>query len=199
MWPLAPDISTDATFAVSAPYEDENSTDVTDPWEDVADRCFLRGESLANAAVVTRTGTVSTAAGSHVSSTSLLAVRRGRAESGTKSARDNAEAVAEAAKKTEDRSLAVRQGAARRVKALAGRLEERTTAESRKIAAARVRATEVASRAAVRAVVDDGVRKTKEATEESRLLALAGGRASVRLNARPLRVRVAISRQRVCN
>lgn len=117
MWPLPPDVSTDATFPISAPYEYKNSTDISNPWEDVAARSCLRAESLAHAGVVTRTGTVSTAAERHVSSTSLLAVIRGRAEAGIKTASDNAEAGAEAVKKKEDRSLAVRQGAVRRAKA----------------------------------------------------------------------------------
>ena len=52
--------------------------DAVDPWLDVHARFFWRGESLANSVTVTKTGTVCTAAGAHVTSEAVIDVLRQR-------------------------------------------------------------------------------------------------------------------------
>mgnify|MGYP000474277128 CR=1 FL=1 len=76
VWPVNMAVFTDTTWSVSAIYTLTTDTDAVDPWLDVHARFLWRGESQANSVTVTKTGTVFTAAGAHVTSAAVLHVLR---------------------------------------------------------------------------------------------------------------------------
>jgi len=196
LWPLSAAAFTDDTFAISVPYQDDDDADAVDPWEDVHERFFARGESLANSVVVTSTGTVSSTAGCHVSSEAVLAVLKARAAAKAQAARDKLAAAAAAAQKKVDRAAAKIVEAARKADALAERTASRAAAEARKRDAAQARADSIAAREAARLAALATASEAREEAEESRLRALALPRAAVRRNARSLSVRIAIAKRR---
>jgi len=129
VWPVNPAVFTDSTFSVSAPYTLTTDADAVDPWLDVHTRFFLRGESLANSVTVTKTGTVCTAAGAHVTSAAVLDVLRQRAAKRGEDAERKRIAAAAAAQKKTERAAATEANAARRAAAATRRTAAASAAE----------------------------------------------------------------------
>jgi len=103
--------------------------DAVDPWLDVHARFFFRGESLAKGVTATKTGTVCTAAGDHVTSAAVLDVlRQWAAKRGEDAERKRIAATAAAQKKTE-RAAATEANAARREAAATRRTAAASAAE----------------------------------------------------------------------
>ena len=173
--PLNPDVFTDKTFGVSAVYAEK---DTSEPWADVHKRFFKDGASLANSAPVTKTGTLDTTAGAHVTNAAVSAVLQRRYQE---------------KKEKEAASVAL---ASERVRKRGERDDQRFTASIN----AAIKAGDRAVAEAVRVLAAADRQAEREAARLARLegtpVQLAIRRRQRQRAARPLAVRRRIARER---
>ena len=171
----------DDSVAISSPYAAEGDPDVSDPWEDVHRRLFLRGKSLANSVNVNKTGTTSTTSGCHVTSEAVMAVVWALVAKRAEDAKNKSDAEAAAAHRKTAKVAATAAAAAKKT--------DRAVATSE---AAKNRAAEQTKRKAAQVATVD----RREAVEVAKMRAVAGARAAARQAARPVHVRVATAKRR---